>query len=254
MILEKVKTLRIGNLIGLIFTLLMNFIAGSGIIFKNTIGDISDKYDNLFTPAGLTFSIWGFIYLMLFVFILYQLREENKEVVEDLGVLFIILSILNPLWLIVWVIEWILLSLIIMLLLLINLILIYIKLEIGKERVPLEQELIVNASFSLYLGWIAIATIANITIYLVSINWDAMGIDHVSWTIIIILIALVLTSLVLIERKDFVYALVFVWAALGIMIKRGLNNFEISTTALIAIIVVLGEIGIVLIYKYRKRA
>ena len=167
--MKNVKLLRIGNLVGFLFTLFMNGFAGSGIFFNNTIGDISNKYDNLFTPAGLTFSIWGLIYFMLFLFVISQFKEEYEGVVENIGFFFIIISILNPLWLIVWVLEWIFVSLVVMLLLLANLILIYLKLQIGKNEVSVEEQFIVNTSFSLYLGWISIATIANTTIFLVNL-------------------------------------------------------------------------------------
>ena len=252
------KGLQIGNTLGFIFTLVMNSLGGSGLLFNNTIGGVSETYSNLFTPAGLTFSIWGVIYLLLGLFIIYQARglfkekEEDKQFVEDIGYFFILISIWNPLWLIFWLAELILLSLIVMLLLLVSLILLYLKINRTENKFSSEQKFFVNLPFSLYLGWISIATIANVTIYLVSIEWNGFGLSPILWTVLIIIVALVLTSAVLITQADVAYASVYIWALIGIIIKQVGSYPSIVLTCVIAIIIVSIEIGVVIVKKKLK--
>ena len=252
------KGLQIGNILGFIFTLVMNSLGGSGLLFNNTIGGVSETYSNLFTPAGLTFSIWGVIYLLLGLFIIYQARglfkekEEDKQFVEDIGYFFILISIWNPLWLIFWLAELILLSLIVMLFLLVSLILLYLKINRTENKFSSEQKFFVNLPFSLYLGWISIATIANVTIYLVSIEWNGFGLSPILWTVLIIIVALVLTSAVLIIQADIAYASVYIWALIGIIIKQVGSYPSIVLTCVIAIIIVSIEIGVVIVKKKLK--
>jgi uncharacterized membrane protein len=96
-------------------------------------------------------------------------------------------------------------------------------LNIGKSTAPLREKLIVHLPFSIYLGWITIATIANVAAFLVSVNWDGFGISRETWAILIIIIALIITLLVIITRKDVAYALVIIWALTGIAVNQTAN-------------------------------
>lgn len=188
-----------------------------------TTGEISDKYGNLFAPAGYTFSIWGLIYLLLAGYVLYQLGlfqkgSKNSELLNKIGIYFSISSIANTLWILSWHFEKLALSVILMLIILYCLI--KINRLTHKEKLSRRENLFVRLPFSIYFGWITVATIANITAYLVSINWDGFGINEVVWTIVILLIGLIIGIKTAHHNKDLAYGLVIVWAYVGILVKH----------------------------------
>ncbi|MFX1340626.1 MAG: hypothetical protein ACFFDK_18595, partial [Promethearchaeota archaeon] len=208
---KRRKVLQIFNIIAFFIMIVFNTLSGTRIFNNKTVGEISDKYPNLFTPAGITFSIWSVIYLFLLIYVFYQARDvfkaEKKEMpfLDQISVFFILSCVFNSIWLIVWLYELILLSLIIMILLLLVLIIIYLRLNIALGDLNTREKIILWTPFSLYLGWITVATIANITVFLVSINWDGFGIAPLIWTVTVIIVALILTLAILYSRKDFIY-------------------------------------------------
>ncbi|PNX51295.1 MAG: hypothetical protein BV456_03690, partial [Thermoplasmata archaeon M8B2D] len=167
--------------------------------------------------------------------------------------LFILSSAANIIWIFLWHYEQVALSLIAMLILLISLIAIYIKLNVSQQQIPLKEKMFLHVPFSVYLGWITVATIANITAWLVTISWDGFGISDVTWTIIVLCVATLLTLIILYKRKDIAYSLVIIWALLGIVIKRIQDQKEIATTAIIAIILIIITIISIIIFKYYKK-
>jgi hypothetical protein len=127
-----------------------------------------------------------------------------------------------------------------------TLIALYLRLDVGRAAVSLKEKLCVHVPFSVYLGWITVATIANVTAYLVSVHWDGLGISDVMWTELVIGVGVLITLLALIMRRDIAYSLVVVWALLGIYLKRttsGFTNSDVATTALIAMAIV--AVGII---------
>ena len=214
------------NLIGLLAVIAVNAMATLLPLNNITTGELSDKYPNLFVPAGITFSIWGVIYLFLLLFVIYQfvaaLRKSAGErgIFEKIGLLFFISCIFNIAWILAWHFELVLLSLVFMLLLLLTLITIYIRLQTGRPGIKNYEKVFVNIPFSTYLGWITIATIANVTAYLVNINWNGFGISEQLWTVIVIAVGVIITLLTLFSRNDIFYSLVVVWALVGIILKR----------------------------------
>lgn len=214
------------NLIGFLAVILVNALATLLPINNITTGELSDKYPNLFVPAGITFSIWGIIYLFLLIFIIYQfvvaLKKSTDErgIFEKIGILFFVSCIFNIAWIFAWHYQIVWLSLVIMVLLLVSLITIYIRLGTGRPGIKNYEKVFVNIPFSTYLGWITIATIANATAYLVHINWNRFGISEQLWAVIMIAVGVIITLLTLFTRNDIFYSLVVVWALAGILIKR----------------------------------
>ena len=254
---KRRELLQILNIVAYITMIIFNALSGIGVFNGRTIGGNSDKYPNLFTPAGITFSIWSVIYLFLLIYVFYQARDvfktqkEDMPYFEQISIFFILSCLFNILWLIVWLYEFILLSLIVMLLLLFSLIVIYLRLNIALGDLNKQGKIIVWTSFSLYLGWITVATIANSTVFLISINWDQFGIPPFTWTVIVIFVALFLTLTVLYSRKDFIYPLVIIWALIGIIIKRIGDNYDLAVVALVMIIVISANGVYLLIKEYR---
>ena len=146
-----------------------------------------------------------------------------------------------------------------MFLLFLSLIIIYLKLDIGKIKVSIKEKLFIQLPFSVYLGWITVATIANVTAVLVEIGWDGFGISEQTWTILLILITVILTGIILLKRRDYAYCAVIIWALIGIYLKRISDDViygkqaEIANTALIAIIVILIIAVISGILQYMKK-
>lgn len=247
--------LKGANIIAFVLTVLVNGLAGSTTILGGkTTAEISDANPTLITPAGYVFSIWGIIYILLGIFSVFQAlpSQREKEYHERIGWLFVLSSMLNIFWLFLWQFEYLVLSVVIMFSLLATLIAIYLRLKIGKSAVPLSEKLAVHTPFSVYLGWITIASIANVAVTLVSVGWDGFRISREIWAVLIIIVALLITLLVIAIRKDLAYGLVIIWALLGITMKQGENQNIVATTEISAVIIVIALILAVLISRLKK--
>jgi benzodiazapine receptor len=244
------------NILTFLFTVLVNGLAGSTTILggKNT-AQISDANPALITPAGYVFSIWGAIYILLGVFVVFQAlpSEKEKDYQKRIGWLFVLSSLLNIAWLFLWQFEYLSLSVVLMFLLLATLISIYLRLNIGKSTAPLREKLAVHLPFSVYLGWITIASIANVAVTLVSVNWDGFGISPETWAALIIIIALLITLLVIATRKDVAYGLVIIWALVGIAVKQSENQNIVMITEISAIIVAIALAAVILLASLKRR-
>jgi hypothetical protein len=243
------------NIIAFALTVLVNGLAGSTTILggKST-AEISDANPTLITPAGYVFSIWGIIYILLGIFVVFQAlpSQKGKGYQERIGWLFVLSSLLNIAWLFLWQFEYLSLSVVLMFLLLATLIAIYLRLNIGKSAVPLREKLAVHVPFSVYLGWITIASIANVSVTLVSVGWDGFGINQETWATLIIIIALLITLLVVATRKDIAYGLVVIWALLGIAVKQSGNQNIVTTTEISAAVIVIALALSILISRLRR--
>ncbi|HAX02955.1 MAG TPA: lantibiotic ABC transporter permease [Acholeplasmataceae bacterium] len=205
-------------LIMFVAVLVINTLANTLPINNQTTGQISNQYPNLFQPSGMTFSIWGLIYLSLGAWIVYQLfqwqmpiNESSKSIIYVLHA-FSVSSLFNILWLLSWHYNKILLSTIVMLLLLGSLIVAYL---FSKNEMWLIQ-----SSISLYLGWISVATIANITILLVSLGAPSEGQLATLLTVSMLIIGLILGLIMVYFQKDIVFGFVFIWAYFGIYMRH----------------------------------
>ena len=200
---------------------LVNFLANALPINNRTTGAISDAYFNLFAPAGLTFSIWGLIYLLLGGYIFYQFTKGGKKkekLLKKINPFFITTSIANIAWIFSWHYDYIGLSLFLMLILLISLIKIADILR--REKLKFKEKLFISVPFSVYFGWITVATIANITVFLVSLGWNGFGMADFIWTSIILLIGALIGILRMCRDKNIAYGLVLIWAYFGILFKH----------------------------------
>jgi benzodiazapine receptor len=247
--------LKLSNIVAFVLTVIVNGLAGSTTLLGGVnTAEISDANPTLITPAGYVFSIWGIIYILLAVFVIFQAlpSQKEKEYTKKIGWLFVLSSILNIIWLFLWQYEILSVSIVLMFLLLITLIVIYLRLNIGKSTVTLREKLTVHVPFSVYLGWITIASIANVAVFLVSENWDGFGISPETWATLIIVVALVITLLVLATRKDIAYGLVIVWAFVGIAVKQSGNQSIVTLTEASAIIVLLTMVAVILFSRFKS--
>jgi hypothetical protein len=239
-----VKFKQILNVIALLAVLVVNGLATNLPINGMDPGEISDSVPSLFTPAGYVFSIWGLIYLGLLAYVVYQALpgQRDSAFVERIGYWFAISSLLNASWIFAWHYLQFSLSLAIMLGLLGSLLVLYVRLGIGRGDVSMRDKLLVHAPFSVYLGWISVATIANVSVVLYTLGWNGLGIAPAIWTVAVMLVAAGLGIAMIVDRKELAYPLVIVWALIGIAVKRA-DIPAIAVTAWIAAAVVLLTLG-----------
>lgn len=243
------------NVSAFVLTVVVNGLAGSTTLLGGKLTSaISDAYPTLVTPAGYVFSIWGVIYILLGIFVVYQAlpSQKRRDFHERIGWLFVLSSLFNIVWLFLWQYEYLGLSVVVMFLLLASLIAVYLRLNIGKSKVPLREKLAVHLPFSVYLGWITIATIADVSVTLVSVNWDGLGISQETWAILVVAIALLITLLVTATRKDIAYGLVIIWALLGIAVKQSGNPNIVMATEISAAVIAVALGVSILVSRLRR--
>jgi len=190
-----------------------------------TTGEVSDSYPNLFAPTGLTFAIWGVIYLALAGYVLYQfgLIQKDKTDIQlasdqKIRLLFIISSLANSIWIFAWHFHLIVLTLVLMLVLLVCLMI--INLVTRKQTYETGGNFFVRLPFAIYFGWITVATIANVTALLVDLKWTGAGRSETTWTVLILLAGLLIGWVTTMLLKSIAYGLVLIWAYTGILLKH----------------------------------
>jgi hypothetical protein len=203
-------------------TLLVNALANILPINGLNTGEISDQFHVYFVPAGYVFSIWGLIYIGLVAYAIYQaLPSQRKNPRLRASGWWVSLSgVANSAWIFLWHYEYFGLTLVAMLLLLATLIITYLKLGTGRSSVSTAETWLARLPFSIYLGWITVATAANISDVLDYVHWDGFGLSPVTWMGIVLAAVLAITGLMLLIRKDIAYALVILWALAGIIVKQ----------------------------------
>lgn len=222
----SVKVWQVLNVIGFLLMVTMNFLANFLPLNGNTTGALSDKYPNLFVPSGPTFAIWGMIYLLLLIFTVYQAStlfsskaSRVNSIVQNIGIWYFISSLMNASWIIAWHYELVPVSVAIMLVMLFALIVVNFAVLNGTLNLSRGERFVTKAPFGLYLGWICVATIANVTAWLTGIGWQG-GFEEDTWAVIMIalggLIALTATK----GLHNGYLAWAVVWAFAGIISKR----------------------------------
>ena len=244
-------TLRqISNLVSVIIALTVNILASALPLNGQNTGEISDRFQVYFVPAGYVFAIWFFIYVGWIAFTIFQFRTDQKESprLQRLGYLFAISGIVNAIWLFTWhynVFGW---SVLVMLTLLGLLVASYLRLDVNRVSVSRAERWSVDIPFSVYLGWITVATVANITDWLYLVEWSGFGISAPVWAIIMIVVASVVGLLITLTRKDAAYVFVLVWSFIGIAVKQA-DAANVAVTAWIGA----GVMLILAIYSLTRR-
>ena len=243
------KLLQILNIFAFLIMVTVNYSASSGAINGNTIASISANHENLFTPAGYAFSIWGLIYLGLFAFVIYQARDlfmstNRPSITLLVGWWFTLSCIANIFWIFAWINEFLGLSVIMMFVLLFSLVMIILKarLELDDERLSIIAFL--WWPFTIYSGWITVAFIANMAAWLTSIEWSGFGISEVTWTVVMIIAAGIINLLITWTRNMREFALVGVWALVAIAVANWEQQQTVVISALGVAVILLLSTGI----------
>ncbi|MFT6868999.1 MAG: hypothetical protein ACJAYY_002739 [Paraglaciecola sp.] len=230
------KILQIGNGIAFVSVVFINYLSNTGLLNNTTIGEISRDLNSLFTPAGYAFSIWGLIYLLLTGFAIYQGRSlfvkvRNDDFVEKTGTWFIISCVANAAWIFCWLYEYTGLSCIFIFLLLFSLLKIVWNNKMELWDAPFSVILFLWWPFVIYSGWVTVASIANVSSYLVKIGWNGFGISPEIWTLIMIAIATALNLTITWKRNMREFALVGAWALIAIGVANNRNSSLIAYVA-----------------------
>ena len=244
--------LKVLNTVAFLIMVTVNALANILPINGVTTGEVSDSYKNLFAPAGITFSIWGLIYLLLALFIVYQLgllkrfSTPQDNVIKEISMPFIISSLANAAWIFAWHYNQIWITLILMLVILVSLGIVFVRLH--KADLSGFEKVFIRLAFSVYFGWITIATIANVTTFLVSVGWNGRAISEPVWTVIILIVGILIGMVTAIKYKDIAYGLVILWAYIGILIKHlSKTGFDGEYPIVITIVVICSVIALLCI-------
>lgn len=215
-------TRQIAVVVSVLVTLIVNILANALPLNGQNTGQISDRFNVYFVPAGYVFSIWGLIYIGLIAYAIYQALPSQRENtrLRATGWWIMLGGIANSAWIFLWHYNQFPLTLVAMLVLLATLIVTYLRLRIRRTTVASGEKWAVHLPFSIYLGWITVATVANITDVLDFIKWDRFGIAPEIWMGIILAAVVVIAAWMNFTRRDVAYAAVILWALAGISIKQ----------------------------------
>lgn len=213
---------QITNLVTVLIALTVNILASTLPLNGQNTGEISDRFQVYFVPAGYVFAIWGAIYLGWIAFTFFQFRPAQKESprLRKLGYLFAWSNLANAAWLFAWHYNVFGFSVVIMLTLLGLLIISYLRLDVNRVSVSRVERWSVDIPFSIYLGWITVATVANISDWLYLVQWSGFGIASQTWAVVMISVASLIGVAMTIARRDSAYLLVLVWSFIGIAVKQ----------------------------------
>jgi hypothetical protein len=202
--------------------IVVNILANALPINGQNTGEISDRFDIYFVPAGYVFSIWGLIYIGLIAYAIYQALPAQRDdaQLDAIAGPFVLSSLANIVWIFLWHYNRFPATLLAMLVLLASLILIYLRLGTGRTRADTAETWAVRVPFSIYPGWITVATIANVTQVLYYLGWNGFGLSAETWLTIMLAVAVVVAGLMAWTRRDVAYLLVLVWAFIGIALKH----------------------------------
>jgi len=237
-----------GNIAAYVLMVAVNVLANALPIAGQTTGEVSARYESLFTPASFTFSIWSLIYLGLGAFVVYQALPSQRGN-ADLAVIskpFVLGCLANAGWIFSWHYELLPLSLALMAVLLVSLLVVYRRLHIAEAWASRSQRLFAQGPFSLYTAWIIVATLANVSAVLVALGWSDLWLSAGNWALVELAVAASLAATFCLRRGDVLFPLVVAWAAVGIMVEQAATPGvagAAATVALISAILAASEAG-----------
>ncbi|WP_322907612.1 tryptophan-rich sensory protein [Paenibacillus sp. SGZ-1009] len=234
----KLNMYRWLNVLGIAAVLVVNYMASALTLFGRDTGQISDQYELYITPAGYAFSIWSIIYVLLIGFIIYQFRDrdDSQEAVLTIGPWLFLNSLCNMGWLLLWHSLQLEIAVLVIVLLLVTLIIPYVKIR-RIVHPTIAQIWFVKLPYSIYMGWVSVATILNIGIALNKNEWSGFGLSPTVWSVIGLIVGALIALVISYRFRDSIYPLVFVWAYVAIAVKH--PDLQIVWWSAIVIAVVL---------------
>jgi translocator protein len=250
----KSAALKIGNVLAFVVTLAVNGLANTLLLGGRTTGAVSDLYPTLITPAGYVFAIWGIIYTLLMIFLIYQVlpNQREKPFLRDVSFLFILSCVLNVVWIFLWQYDYITWSIVPMFALWATLAAIYLRLKVGKSNAPLKEKAFVHLPFSVYFAWITVAAAADVAAALSQSGWVKWTSANVVWGVLAMAAVLIVTLVVVAARKDVAFGLVVVWALVGIAVKQSAEPNIVLTAEVGAVIAAVAVVAAAIYSKLKK--
>lgn len=251
------RLIQIANGVALVMTVVINYLSNSGVFNGQTMATISAKYQNLFTPSGYAFSIWGLIYLGLLGFVIYlgpftKATAIKEKICLQIGWWFVISCVVNCLWVLAWLYEYTFITILLMLLLFVSLLLIIRNTNQVLEKSDSGTTIFLRVPFYIYSGWISVALIANIAAYLKKIGWNGFGISETVWTILMFAVAALLHVMMIWKRNMPVFAMEAVWALIAIAYANYQLNYSVYIAAIITTVFIAGNIIVYFIQDLRR--
>lgn len=240
--------IRIANTVAYLIMITVNVLANIIPIGIGNTAFVSEKYPNLFTPAPVTFFIWGVIYLLMALFVLYQwglfdCSRNSETTVSSTCPWFILSCLMNTCWIFAWHFDVIWLSCVFIALLLVSLIILTSRLD--REGMGMADILCVSAGFDIYLGWIIAATIANITVTLKSFDWSGFGLSDVFWMCTVLIVSTFIAMAVVLISHRQLSGLAVLWAYIGILIRHLSENGFNGKYSVVIVFTIIGGVAIV---------
>jgi len=250
------KIYQVANGIALVVTVIINYLSNTGIFNGETMATISAKYQNLFTPAGYAFSIWGLIYLGLFGFVIYfgpftKQTIEKDRVILNIRWWFVISCLANSVWVITWLYDYTFCTILLMILLFVSLLKIIKLTQDDVSKSTSHKYVYLKIPINIYAGWISVALIADVAAYLTKIGWNGFGISNTVWTLIMFGIALLIHLFMIWRCHIPVFGLAAVWALIAIAVANKIVNATVYTFAVIVAVIVLLNVIIYFVH-YRR--
>jgi hypothetical protein len=250
----KPKIQALLNTLSVAYVLFINYYSQAVGINGNTVGSLSRKYDNLFTPASYAFSIWGIIFLLLIVYVIHQWISQGHQKFQEgyqiRGSWFLLANAMNGLWVIVWLYEWTAVSVLVMSVMLYALL--KELLAVSHTSASWREKLFLNLPISIYTGWISVAIIANTSAFLSKLEWSGEPFTETTWTLIMIAIAIAVNLFVLATTKRGGYVLVGAWALFAIHVRQELANPDIGQLAWVGTMILLGSWAAFTVWSFWK--
>lgn len=248
------KRLSILNLTSVLLAIVVNYVSQAIRINETTIGEVSNKYFNLFTPASYAFAIWGLIFTALLAYGIYQVKiaffgQRPGSFIEETGYWFALANLLNCIWVFVFAYEYTGLSVVVMLGILYALIRIILNTNMAKQAVSRATYVFGSLPIGIYAGWITVATVANVSAYLAKLNWSGGFLSPSAWTITMIIVATLVYVTMVYRRRTIGFTAVGIWALVAIYVRHQ-NEYEaiaytaLSCAAIIFIAIVWGVLKI----------
>lgn len=242
--------------LALIAVLTVNALANILPINGLNTGEVSALYPSLFTPAGITFSIWSVIYLLLLAFVLWQwvrLRDtRTQEIYRRVSPHFVLSSVFNISWILAWHFLYVWVSVVIMLAFLITLTLAFLNLEHAKLNTRTDR-FFISLPLTTYFAWICVATIANIATALVSLKSSTYLLTPETWTVIMMAVAFLLAVYITVKYKKPAFAAVVTWALAGIYLRWETSEYTLISLAAIVMATLAGALFVYSVIRKETR-
>ena len=253
--MNKTLIYRLVTVLTTLLTITVNVLANALPINGQGTGEISDRFAIYFVPEGYVFSIWGIIYLGLIAFVLYQLLPGQKEsaLIEKISPAFWVANLANTVWIFLWHYEYFPLTVVAMLTLLASLLTVYVQIA-RHGALTSGQQWFVKLPFSIYLGWISVATVANVTQVLFYADWSGWGVAPEVWTVIMLVIAGGLGLAMRWRENDWAYGFVLTWALVGIAQKQVASALVSNTAWVIVGVLALALVSVPFIKRSPRQS